>query len=132
MKKIGCFLAMSVIITGMTVSYAFSDVSDKHWAKGAIDKMVDQGIISGYTDGTFQPSRNLSKIESLILLSKVAGINKYSDAAASFEKEYEKALANYKTAYKKQVSYLMGVGILKEDELPNLISADKLNSPWRI
>ena len=129
MKKIGCFLAMSIIVTGMTVSNAFSDVSDKHWAKGAIDKMVEQGIISGYTDGTFQPSRNLSKIESLILLSKVAGINKYSEAAATFEKEYEKVLENYKTAYKKQVAYLMGVGILKEEELSNLISADKLNSP---
>lgn len=129
MKKIISLGIVSLIFAGMTVSHAFSDVSDKHWAKGAIDKMVDQGIISGYTDGTFQPSRNLSKIESLILLSKVAGVNKYTDAATTFEKEYEKMLANYKTSYKKQVSYLLGVGMLKEDELPNLISADKLNTP---
>lgn len=129
MKKIVCLGTVSLLIAGMTVSQAFTDVSDKHWAKGAIDKMVDQGIISGYTDGTFQPSRNLSKIESLILLSKVAGVNKYTDAANRFEKEYEKMLQNYKTAYKKQVSYLLGVGVLTEAELPNLISADKLNSP---
>lgn len=129
MKKIICLGTVSLLIAGMTVSQAFTDVSDKHWAKGAIDKMVEQGIISGYTDGTFQPSRNLSKIESLILLSKVAGVNKYTDAAKSFEKEYEKMLENYKTAYKKQVSYLLGVGVLTEAELPNLISADKLNSP---
>ena len=64
MKKIICASIASLIIMGTSVSYAFSDVSSKHWAKGAIDKMVEQGIISGYTDGTFQPSRNLSKIET--------------------------------------------------------------------
>lgn len=129
MKKTICLMAMSLIVAGTTFSQAFSDVSDKHWAKDAIDKMVDQGIISGYTDGTFQPSRNLSKIESLILLSKVAGVNKYTEASAQFDKKYETVLASYKTAYKKQVAYLLGVGVLTEDELPNLISADKLNSP---
>lgn len=129
MKKTICLMAMSLIVAGTTFSQAFSDVSDKHWAKAAIDKMVDQGIISGYTDGTFQPSRNLSKIESLILLSKVAGVNKYTEASAQFDKKYETVLASYKTAYKKQVAYLLGVGVLTEDELPNLISADKLNSP---
>lgn len=129
MKKIIGAGIVSLIIMGTSVSHAFSDVSSKHWAKDAIDKMVEQGIISGYTDGTFQPSRNLSKIESLILLSKVAGVNKYTDAAASFEKEYEETLKNYKTVYKKQVSYLLGVGVLSKEELPNLISADKLNTP---
>lgn len=129
MKKIICLSTMSLIIMGMTVSQAFSDVSSKHWAKSAIDKMVEQGIISGYTDGTFQPSRNLSKIESLILLSKVAGVNKYTDAATTFEKEYEETLKDYKTAYKKQVSYLLGVGVLSKEDLPNLINADKLNTP---
>jgi len=129
MKKIICLGTMSLIIMGMTVSQAFSDVSNNHWAKSAIDKMVEQGIISGYTDGTFRPSRNLSKIESLILLSKVAGVNKYTDAATSFEKEYEETLKNYKTAYKKQVSYLLGVSVLSKEDLPNLINADKLNTP---
>ncbi|MBE5812371.1 MAG: S-layer homology domain-containing protein [Clostridiales bacterium] len=129
MKKLICASVISLIIAGTSVSSAFSDVSSKHWAKDAIDKMVDQGIISGYTDGTFQPSRNLSKIESLILLSKVAGVNKYSDAAIAFEKEYEEILKDYKTTYKKQVSYLLGVGVLTKEELPNLINADKLNTP---
>ena len=129
MKKIISLGIMSLIIVGTSVSQAFSDVSSKHWAKDAIDKMVEQNIISGYTDGTFQPSRNLSKIESLILLSKIAGVNKYSDEATAFEKKYETVLSTYKTAYKKQVSYLLGVEVLKEEELPALISADKLNTP---
>lgn len=129
MKKIICASVISLIIAGTSVSHAFSDVSSKHWAKSAIDKMVEQGIISGYTDGTFQPSRNLSKIEAIILLSKVAGVNKYTDAATSFEKEYEETLKNYKTSYKKQVAYLLGTGVLSKEELPNLINADKLNTP---
>ena len=99
MKKTICFITASLIIVGMNYSQAFSDVSEKHWAKGAIDKMVEQGVISGYTDGTFQPSRNLSKIESLILLSKIAGVNKYKEAAEQFEEKYATTLSSYKTAY---------------------------------
>lgn len=129
MKKIVCLGLVSFFTVGMTISQAFTDVANNHWAKSAIDNMVEQKIISGYTDGTFQPSRNLSKIESIILLSKIAGINEYTDASTIFEKEYEQMLSKYKTNYKKQVSYLLGVGVLKEEELPNLVSADKLNSP---
>lgn len=129
MKKIISLGIVSLAIVGSSFSHAFSDVSSNHWAKSAIDNMVEKKIISGYTDGTFQPSRNLSKIESLILLSKIAGINEYTEAASNFEKEYEKLLSNYKTKYKQQVAYLLGVGVLKEEELPNLVSDDKVNTP---
>ena len=80
---------------------AFSDVVSNHWAKGAIENMVAEGIISGYTDGTFRPSRDISKIESLILLSKIAGVNKYPTEASSFETKYASTLSNYTTSYKK-------------------------------
>lgn len=129
MKKIISLGIVSLAIVGSSFSHAFSDVSDKHWAKSAIDNMVEKKIISGYTDGTFQPSRNLSKIESLILLSKIAGINEYTEAAAKFEKEYEELLSKYKTKYKQQVAYLLGVEVLKEEELTDLISDDKVNTP---
>lgn len=132
MKKMICLGTVSMIIAGLTVSQAFSDVSNTHWAKDAIDNMVEQKIISGYTDGTFQPSRNLSKIESIILLSKAAGVNKYNDATEKFTKEYDKLLSSYEKLTKSQkpfIAYLLGVNVLKEEDLSNLISTDKLNSP---
>lgn len=129
MKKIFLCLGAVSIMTGTSMSMAFSDVVENHWAKDAINSMVDKGIISGYTDGTFRPSRNISKIESLILLSKIAGVNKYPEEASKYETKYASDLAVYNTQYKKQVAYLLGTGVLKKEDLPNLLGEDKLNSP---
>jgi len=128
MRKFFIGLGAASIIASSSISMAFSDVVENHWAKDAINSMVDKGIISGYTDGTFRPSRNISKIESLILLSKIAGVNKYSEQATKYEDQYKNDLAGYTTDYKKQVAYLLGTGVLKKDDLPDLLSADKINS----
>ena len=129
MKKIICIGTISLLIAGMTVSQAFSDVSDKHWAKASIDKMVEQGIISGHTDGTFRPSGNLSKIESVILLSKMAGVNKYTSASETFVKNYEKELKDYKNDHKKYIAYLLGVNVLKDDDLKSFITPQNVTKP---
>jgi len=129
MRKIFLCLSAVSVIASSTVSMAFSDVVDTHWAKKSIDSMVEKGIISGYTDGTFKPSRNITKIESLILFSKIAGVNKYTEEANEYEKIYSSKLSSYDTAYKKQVCFLLGTGVLDEDDLPNLLSKDKINSP---
>ncbi|MBQ7667805.1 MAG: S-layer homology domain-containing protein [Clostridia bacterium] len=129
MKKTVLSLGIAGIILGSSISMAFSDVKDTHWAKEEIDAMTERGIISGYTDGTFRPSRELSKIEAIILLSKVAGINKYTDAATYFEKEFSKDLENYSTKYKSQVSYLLGVGVLTKADLEGFVADDKANTP---
>jgi hypothetical protein len=129
MRKIILSFFAIIVLVGSPISAAFSDVANTHWAKKAIEDMVEQGIISGYTDGTFKPSRDISKIESLILLSKVAGVNKYSDAATKYEKQYEETLKNYSTSYKKQVAYLLGVGVLQTSDLDSLIGANNINSP---
>lgn len=129
MKKIILSFFAIIVLVASPISAAFSDVANTHWAKKAIDEMVAQGIISGYTDGTFKPSRDISKIESLILLSKVAGVNKYSDAATKFEKEYEETLKKYSTSYKKQISYLLGTKVLQTSDLDNLVGSNSINSP---
>ncbi len=52
-----------------------TDVRD-HWAKPEIETMVRRGIINGYPgntllDGTFKPSRSITRAEFLILLSRI-------------------------------------------------------------
>jgi len=128
MKKF--FLMLMVMVMLTTTSFAtFSDLPEGHWAKGVVEEMVKAGIISGYTDGTFRPSKEISKIESLILLSRVAGLNNYPDEATKFLDKYTSTLAKYTTQYKKDVAYLLGVNILKENDLDNLLLSDKINSP---
>lgn len=128
MKKFLLILMVAVMLT--TTSFAaFSDLPEGHWAKGVVEEMVDAGIISGYTDGTFRPTKEISKIESLILLARVAGLNNYTEEANKYLEEYTSALSKYTTSYKKDVAYLMGVGVLKESDLDNLLLASNINSP---
>ena len=128
MKKFFLILMVTVLLT--TTSFAaFSDLPEGHWAKGVVEEMVKAGIISGYTDGTFRPSKEISKIESLILLSRVAGLNNYPNEANKFLEQYTSTLSKYTTQYKKDVAYLLGVKVLKESDLNNLLASDKINSP---
>ena len=42
-----------------------------HWAKDEIATFLRRGIVSGYSDTTFKPDRNVTRGEFLIMLSKV-------------------------------------------------------------
>ncbi|EQK43958.1 hypothetical protein C672_2902 [[Clostridium] bifermentans ATCC 638] len=51
---------------GFTDSNKISD-----WAKDAVDALSDNGMISGYEDNTFRPNNNITRAESVSLLSRV-------------------------------------------------------------
>ncbi|GAA0136211.1 hypothetical protein YSY43_30520 [Paenibacillus sp. YSY-4.3] len=46
----------------------FSDVSSSHWAYEKIMWSKDQGIASGYPDGSFKPSKSVTEAEFLVML----------------------------------------------------------------
>lgn len=50
-----------------------------HWAKEEINAYVRRGYISGYTDKTFKPDRNISRAEFLTILARVYGWKLTSD-----------------------------------------------------
>lgn len=128
-KFLSVIIALSLICSCMAVSAfaesAFPDVlsPDHDWAAEQIAEMTDLGIIKGYTDGTFKPDRAISKIEALILFSRVAG---YSDksyaqiADFAYEKyQYlleEADLDNY-DSFKKEISFLLYKGVISEDDI---------------
>lgn len=129
MKKI--FLLLMVVVILTTSSFAkttFSDLPEGHWAKGAVEEMVEQGIISGYTDGTFKPSAELSKIHSLLLLARIAGLNNNTSAATKYASTYASTLSRYSTQYKTDVAYLLGTGVLNESDLDSLIADNVANT----
>jgi hypothetical protein len=39
----------------------FTDVLDTHWAFKYVQKMYDEGITTGYPDGTYRPSQNVTR-----------------------------------------------------------------------
>ena len=78
-KFLSVIIALSLILsctaTVVLAENAFPDVltPDHDWAATQINEMTELGIIKGYSDGTFKPDNAITKIEALILFSRVAG-----------------------------------------------------------
>lgn len=125
--------ALLLSTTAFPVSAAgFSDVDSDAtvaWAKASIDKMTDAGYIKGYEDGTFRPQKSISKIECLILMSRMLGYEdkKFADVASAAKDAYKTTAAKYNSTYSGELSYLMYTGVLKEDDLVDYASSANAN-----
>lgn len=123
-----------MVATMIPVSAAtFSDVENDPtvlWAKPYITEMSDKGYIKGYEDGTFKPNNTVSKTESLILLSRMIGVESdaYADSVENAVKEYSSAISKYSTNYEKEICFLLYTGVLKESELGDYLSSSNKNT----
>jgi hypothetical protein len=76
MKKNLITVLILVFILGIfgTASAAnltiFSDVPPNHWSYGAIQQLYKNGLIDGYSDGTFQSDKTMSRYEMAILVAR--------------------------------------------------------------
>lgn len=53
------------------VKQPFKDVAGSHWAAQAIHNAVQQGILKGFPDGTFQPERSITRAEVAVLIDRL-------------------------------------------------------------
>ncbi len=60
---------------------AFSDVAQDAPYKAAIDKLVKNGVLSGYPDGTFRPAGNLTRAEMCKMINLTFGYTDIEGAA---------------------------------------------------
>ncbi len=51
----------------------FRDVPDDHWAAPSVYSLVGMGVTQGYPDGTFRGKNNITRYETAIMISKLAG-----------------------------------------------------------
>lgn len=126
---------MLIISSVITASAAtFPDITSNHsWAKDAIESMVERGILKGYTDGTFKPDRAVTHLETLIIASRIMGVDneeniEYRKAAV---KKFESTLSSYNIQYKDEVSYLLYWNVLSKDELTSYISESTKDQPLK-
>lgn len=73
MKKIICMLTVFFMMTSVCFA-GFTDVPAEHWAHPYIIRMQNAGILSGYYDGSFQPSNSISLGEFAAIFTKIFGI----------------------------------------------------------
>jgi len=90
LKKLALSLLIAFIFLGSITSFqatvsantstntsnavAFIDVPSNHWAHNSIQSSVKNGIVQGYSDGTFRPNQYVSSIEFTILLIRAYAI----------------------------------------------------------
>ena len=111
MKKIvAVILAVSTILANSVVfaddsSKRFNDVDSNDWAFEYITELSNRGVINGYDDGSFKPSKTVSRAEWAKMMVDAVGLptadnnvyfadmadhwaNKYVNAARDCLKEY--------------------------------------------
>ena len=57
----------------------FRDVADDFWGKAAINFCVENGILSGYDDGTFQPNKAITRQEAASILRNAFELTETTD-----------------------------------------------------
>ncbi|MBQ7075306.1 MAG: S-layer homology domain-containing protein [Clostridia bacterium] len=118
-------LAVVMLLTFTVAGAAvFPDIEERHsWAEEAIDDMVSRSILKGFPDGNFKPDNGITKLDSLIIAARIAGVDlpENKDFAEAAKNEYKAALELYDINYKNEVAYLLYKGILNENELSGYI-----------
>lgn len=82
-KRILALLMTAVFLMQVIPAMAadFSDLASGHWAYDAVNKLVSEGTINGFTDGTFRPDATVSRAEFVKMIGKgpVATSDVYAD-----------------------------------------------------
>ncbi len=76
MKKLTA-ITLAAIMTVMSLSgfsvmaqTAFADIDGSHWAMASVERLVTEGTINGFEDGTFRPLAVVSRAEFVKMLGK--------------------------------------------------------------
>lgn len=109
-KFILALLALVLVFTFNSKADAqtFKDLKG-HWAKDYIEWAADNGIFTGYKDGTFKPDKKITRAEFIKIISNLKGL------------EYSGTLISFKDVrpnewYRPALEDLVGLGLIKDDD----------------
>ena len=127
LRFITFILAFIMLFTSSTelLAMSFKDTNDS-WAKDYISWCSDNGIISGYNDGSFKPNKKITRAEFATMLAK--SIKK--EAATIVDVNYEDVKP--KDWYYAPIRKLVSFGILdnKGKFYPNQLITRELAVEW--
>jgi hypothetical protein len=103
------FMLPTVTFADETTAINFPDLSTDHWAYPYVQYMVEKGIISGYSDGTFRPNDGFSRSAFAKLLALSFDLPEYSGNALPYSDlpsshwayNYIMSAKEYLTAFEK-------------------------------
>ncbi len=96
-KKLASILICSAVLfsnVGISFAASYADMS-KHWAESYVQNIKDKQIISGYEDGSFKPDKSVSKIEAIIMVTKMFNMQTINQVYASNKQTWESKFITY-------------------------------------
>ncbi len=70
---VGSILGVLLLITAAAQGVAFPDVAAGSWYGAAVEEMTQKGLLTGCDDGTFQPMREISAAEFVVITLRCTG-----------------------------------------------------------
>ncbi|WP_017726726.1 YusW family protein [Halalkalibacterium ligniniphilum] len=83
MKKVGLFFLIFIFALPMlalanedreTLDLTFRDTGDDYWAQEYIDRMRVKDVFQGYDDGSFRPSNNVTRLQTIVTAVRLLGL----------------------------------------------------------
>lgn len=120
-----CPIPATILTSSDRVQFeaAFTDI-EGHWAEQVINEFAESGYVSGVGDNKFEPNRNITRAEFLMLFAKSTGFDKSSDQKVTMfsaedkqEKEVPKAYFDVESSkwYAVVVYNAKAAGLLDEN-----------------
>ena len=81
MSLVLCFTLISIVN-----AVTFKDMPNDGWSDDFIIKAAELGLVKGYSDGTFGPENNVTRFETMLMLSRLHTID--SDLQKQIENKY--------------------------------------------
>ena len=103
----------------------FSDITT-HWAKSDIETLATQGVIKGYTDGTFKPNNKMTACEALLFCSRATGVDARDKTliAAHWADEMKNLLPEDMLSWaSEEMAVCLETGIISTTELKALTTS---------
>jgi hypothetical protein len=113
-------LVCSLSLNALAATY--TDVKDSDWSAQYINDLVQRGLLTGYSDGTFKPKSNMTIAESLAVMSRFYKLSTevagwlYSDYISDVQASVPSSLS---WAY-DELAVCLAAEIVTKDELANL------------
>ncbi|MBE7053903.1 MAG: S-layer homology domain-containing protein [Ruminococcaceae bacterium] len=121
------------LLTNVCAAPMFPDVTEDSygWAQQAVEEMAENGIVKGYEDDTFRPEKTVTKLEALVLISRILGVDEEVNEGI-MEVAYEKygdTVGAYELPYgEDEVIYLLAKNVISVSELSGYISGSNASA----
>ena len=104
----------------------FNDLEPNYWAIGAIDEATQTRFMSGFPDGSFQPNRQIPRLQTLLALATGLNLQTKSPVKQVLSR-YQDAEQIPKYATDK-IAAATEAGLVLNDADPKLLSPSKITT----